>query len=760
MKNAIRIVLLTMFWISGFSQEKGKDSEVGKNESGEGVEKGEKDSGKGNKEAKVGSSDLTLVFTGDGKFERIDGKYDNCDGNKNVKIKIIPNKDFLKKQFRELFDKYITAYNGYDSQTLKDIYDYTESQKQNEFLSLAYIINRICYFYQDIKQIVPEFDRTTIDTVKFKDYFKDLYTLKYTYEDNEKELSITPGSEVSILNNYECGKKFTYELRFNKPMSLIVSKSIASIYNTLPSKNKFIEVSKFVEKDEALKKEVITLNKILKQYDSLKDPTQKESKCKEFNTKMKEISTTPTFTILQAYFKSNQQWVVSWLWYTEGVPNLDPFGLSGVGNTTAQKKELALQNKMLSIYQKKKKYYDTVLVRFPLRAGTIDEKIIFKFADTLNAIQEKISTVESRINELNDEIKTISSRAAEKSVALEKDKIKDIWLYSGNLVTNKTTNLDQANFQRKTYLRYHDANKNYEIINNIRDNYDEDSHVTIVIENETVPVTLTNKYKAFKDSSIVSAIFNPLFDQLISFTNQVKSTGPKNLPCQLDQGNLKKINYYFKNLAFFNSFELFQTTSDSSLRRTRIFNQTKGDTVLSTSYSKTYIITEGNKKKAFTYRVNRLYRFWPSVGIVNSNAKRPEVTIQSDNSLKSEYFDGLKLITGVKIYPWKTAIMDAGFIGSCKRTPGFDYRKIYLFSGVNALSPAKEFFLGGGLDLWSGISITGGWHLISKKQQKYVNSTIETKHYIDGKNGFIGINIDVTLALKAIQFFTKQPFLR
>jgi hypothetical protein len=97
--------------------------------------------------------------------------------------------------------------------------------------------------------------------------------------------------------------------------------------------------------------------------------------------------------------------------------------------------------------------------------------------------------------------------------------------------------------------------------------------------------------------------------------------------------------------------------------------------------------------------------------------------------------------------------MDPYFLFSSKRRPYFDYRKIYLVLGVDVLNIPNIYYIGAGVDLWSGLSLNAGSQLIVKKQEKYVNGLVTKKEYLDWRNLYIGINIDLTLAIKMIQFF-------
>ncbi len=194
---------------------------------------------------------------------------------------------------------------------------------------------------------------------------------------------------------------------------------------------------------------------------------------------------------------------------------------------------------------------------------------------------------------------------------------------------------------------------------------------------------------------------------------------------------------------------------NSSSSNTAIASKTSDTSLGKNDSLKEPITTTGDTIK---FRVNKLFRVLPSVGLAYSNADSPEVSLNPDGSFKdATYFSGSALMLGLKIYALGAVpLNDSKFIISRGRRPQIDYRKIHLIGGVNAFKPLKQFYLGAGVDLWSGLSINCGYYLINKTQQKLVNQKIESKNYIDYQNFYFSVNIDISLAVKLINLFAKK----
>lgn len=457
------------------------------------------------------------------------------------------------------------------------------------------------------------------------------------------------------------------------------------------------------------------------------------------------------------YYHSNSNWVKNWLWYSEGNPSLAPFGtdldfneiVKGVDRTTVNNELIALKQKKKNI----ERYYDFKSKDTSLNIVTI--------ADTLYKIDKRILGIKGNTDDNNNGLLQ-----------------KDLLLYSGKIYFNVGC---YSSPKGKTFVRIHDNDESGKLQNQVRDNYDVGTEVVILLNNVSEEIPFKQSVKYFtEDTSPLTAELLPVIDKLGSFLNLPDVTKVKNMLLGLEYKTMnfngspdtckttctisdtekvpeinKSLKYFSNSLKFQQGFDVFQ---DNALRPLLHTQENIGTTIDTggTSYNTKYCFRIKQDTVRFAYRVNKLYRFWPAVGFVYGFDNDPEVVLSKDTPLKSTYYNGLKIVPTIKIHPWRVPIMDPNFVISGKRKPVIDYRKFYFSLGFSAVKPTREFFVGAGIDLWSGLSITGGLQMVRKDQYKYVNGEIDKKPYLDWKNFYFGISMDVTLAMKLISFFVKQ----
>lgn len=716
---------------------------------------------------------ITLVFYGNGKlagFEGLGKEYKS--GTKfSLYVKIKEDKKFLQNKFRDLFDNYLTAIGNLKDEeyinTLTHYYQFNTTDIASiikEYTSQIYYINEICTYNKELKEAYTNLNFNEIDITK-KEYFNALYTFKINVDGKDAVKNLNQGDQpVLITDSFDYTKELNYELRFEKPEARIVKTQKASIFSAIPSLTLFNEqykLNKMISDTiQVIKNRLERKEELIK--DSKGDHKKEiESLCAHINRSM-ELLLDTNIKVQTSYrkplqnFKKYKEWIKLWLWYNTNEPQVNPFTLN---NPVSNKINLGLiktKQTQLNGYKVKKQYLDTVLRKLPMKEK-VNDNLVFHFADTLMQLEQKITSLQSEISELQGKVTENNQSQKNTKSKLESDKIMDHYLYAGKLyLGNKNKARDSI-----VYI-IHDIDQNFELMRGVRTNYDEGVLVKVVGENEAEPTTITTEIKPTPDVPIATRVLEPLITEIASGIKEFNKGTFGDIPCGDSEQivNFKLIidtmNYLNLALKKIDGFVMFQTPSDSSWYRTKMQDQPRVDSI-STSYLNKYTFESGKKKAVFGYRVNKLYRFWPSAGFVNSLASQPEVLINDDGSLKTKFYNGPKTIVGLKIYPCKTSIMDPHFVVACKkRNPCFDYRKLYFFMGVNAVSPAKEYFIGTGLDLWSGFSITGGSHIIRKKQQYYVNGSVESHPYLDWKNIYLGINIDITLAVKAVRFFIEK----
>ncbi len=108
---------------------------------------------------------------------------------------------------------------------------------------------------------------------------------------------------------------------------------------------------------------------------------------------------------------------------------------------------------------------------------------------------------------------------------------------------------------------------------------------------------------------------------------------------------------------------------------------------------------------AFTYRINKLYRFRLKAGITHSFLERRNYTLNTNNTTSyTTSYAGTAPSFGVQIFPVRIDIQRSNFFPT--RYVPFAYIG-YMFNDA----PGNNFLLGGGWEVISGFSLLGGCHL-------------------------------------------------
>ncbi len=696
------------------------------------------------------SQTIDLTFAGNGKLIKAAGIEQEYRSTNTFTLTVTVKEDkaFLREQFNPLLQKYLKAINNLkeegNKKLLNDYYGITDSETTqiiNDYYSKVYHINLLCGYYTDIKDVFTDFDKATHIIKKDETLFKNLYTFILN------DASVLPTADkVYFDTTFTISSIPTYELRFNKPMARLTHELYSDVVKTFPNTKDHKDMRLRMD---TLKQFIDTTNKSISIFskkllisktkaDSTKVSLSLDSLCKITQSRINNLYSKDkwSYRYIKTYIKNREEWIKLWLWYTDGIPKFNPFTVPSPAKTSNGESEDDLQVELAG-YKKKMQYFDSVLPRFAIQHSDV---ILFQLADSIARAQKRIKQTEHQIAALAA-ANVVLPVAAQPEHANKKD----LFLYEGKLT------LSNFKCQQVVYYRHHDVENNFLPMYKLSDNYDERKQVIVVVENESIPIKVTNSDKLIEETTITSSTLGPPLHAMIDAIGNLKKDA--SLTCTFD--GFKKMvadyNYFNTELAFPQTYTLFRSPSTVSLRRTFMKEQVKMDTN-KTSYIRTYKLTTAKDTNIFAYRINKLYRFWPAAGFVYSYAKDPEVNINEDGSLSSKYFNGMHVIAGLKIHPWKTSVMDPDFIWSNERRPIFDYRKLYGFVGVDVTSAAKQYFVGGGIDLWSGLSLTGGSHIIRKQQEKYVNGKVEKKEYLDAKNLYVGVNIDITLAVKLVQF--------
>src|SRR5690606_16963615 len=132
--------------------------------------------------------------------------------------------------------------------------------------------------------------------------------------------------------------------------------------------------------------------------------------------------------------------------------------------------------------------------------------------------------------------------------------------------------------------------------------------------------------------------------------------------------------------------------------------------------------------------------FMPSIGAIFSMSKFEEYTF-SDGQFKSNNLAGLKWTFGIKTYPFKTNIRNTEFIlWKCdeddqwyRRNSSFTSfwdklgHSTFIYVGADPTNITKDFQLGAGVDLWSGVSLNLGVNFMIYEENEIWRNTVSDK---------------------------------
>lgn len=562
--------------------------------------------------------------------------------------------------------------------------------------------------------------------------------------------------------------KINYKIRFNKPEAQHFNNSLGSFPLMIEYKNTVSDL-------KASGKIIDSVNKIVTVSSQTADINLFEA---ELNGYL--ASLTALDDRISRYFKSYKSIIQKWAWYTSGKPSLNPFYRASDENKIkvlrAEISNLRRDslNAAISILGSEKKfefYKETVKTNIKEKLQIVDmsKTILPKSSELVDSISKfniKRQLFSQKIDSLSRVLKELTEKEKQRVGNESEFRKKDIFWYDGfafpgdvKLFKGRKRRVSYRNYNRLNRLEQYQRLPNY---------YDESAEVYILVENEVKGNYFSEYFKDVADEAPLSVSLGDALGQLSSagLVSAIGSIGNKSMeddvdgsPVEVILSNIadiaRRIEYYDKNILpppnipkAFEPDPTFQYRTDYYLAR---FSDTNRS-----SYIYNQIVVQDKLRDTLRFRVNKLYHILPSVGLVYSTSKRPEVSLNDDGTIKSvKYFGGSSLMLGLKFHPFATPIYDSKFVINSERKPNFDYRKIHFLGGVNAFRPLKEYYIGMGIDLWSGFSVSGGWHLIYKSQQKLVDHHLDSKKYVDGNNFYFGVNVDVSVAIKLINVLSR-----
>ena len=459
---------------------------------------------------------------------------------------------------------------------------------------------------------------------------------------------------------------------------------------------------------------------------------------------------------------SNQykSWVLKWLWFQSNyMPALNPFNFKEEFNIGTEPDTSKLE-----------------VLRFQIQA----REEFYKAIDMKKTSPAQLDTI---INEaINLRKEKFAIEKAAKNFATAKTNNDKAILDFGNTSAQLNEGLLIAGKDRCSVLywqRHHDASNNYQMLNEkITDEYREDDRVVILSHNlkpgETAKINLSFKDIA-NDASQLTEALSPLIGQL---TKAVTALGPYGAaggaePTAVENarndasgrvGDLREkiigLQAFDKALEYLMRqsnpiLEIKETVDKASSYHSELSNPSKkisGPKKASYYMNTTTAVSEGNKDKAvadtFTYRINRLYRFFPMAGAFYTTNKFVEINEGKVNELTHTRF-----VVGVKVYLQKTDIRNPKlFTRRDEHNKPLWKSRTSVQLAFDAQKPLRNIYLGAGLDLWPGFCISAG-AVANKYTYKEFQSgeVVRTRDLYRG-GFYLGLSTDISLFTDVAKF--------
>jgi len=467
-------------------------------------------------------------------------------------------------------------------------------------------------------------------------------------------------------------------------------------------------------------------------------------------------------------FKGNAAWFEEWLWYTGGVPKLNPFDfidpaiivLPDTTDLSILKAMISARSKMIAELKPTDKGYLTII-------------------DTLIAAQKRLS----------DKLYEGTSRYKKYLAMIQSNqgKIDDFRSYSEIMNRVKLYGSKSGKDDPWTFTRNHDASDGYSLMSNpVKDEYLESNSVVII--NHNIPGN--HQVNIFYRSAVVTNDMPEWEGIFIDAVGKIQAL-KKDLPAVNLQGhNLIKRNmvdtFNADNLEYARinasisalieilkeKIKILQTIElqsnpykgikakepDSSKYYSKVYNtpkKSKGARIFYYSFKDELDKKDLAPVDTFSYRINKLYRILPTAGFVytpwpgfvnltlNSAGTQPE---------SRDIVHPVNFVAGLKFH-----IIRPLDIRSPKIFWGKDENQRCLFASrlsligmFNVLNPLADQFAGIGLDLIPGLCITAGAHFNYYDYYDFSGGTSTTKKmYRTGL--YVGLLTDVSVVAEIIK---------
>ncbi len=464
----------------------------------------------------------------------------------------------------------------------------------------------------------------------------------------------------------------------------------------------------------------------------------------------------------------NKEWMLKWLWYqSSAMPALNPLGFKsddGLGIEPDTSMLASLRIKIAS--------------REDLVKNTDYKKINIPQLDSLLSVIDSLKLLYKNIEQKSKSYRDAVSVNNKNSAAF---RTTGSQLNKGILISGSRTGADKMIY----WMRHHDAANRYQLMNlSSVDEYLETDQTVILThnlkENERADIKISFT-EITNDASFVTGELSPLFKKLSdavssigrigspndNFTNSLinlKNTiADKTAELKTQVATLILLNKSIDYLLQQNNPDLSaeENTDKTSGYHSQVANPAKKmqgpkkatyylNTVVSGDTSKSKIVPD-----TFSYRINKLYRFFPMAGFAytfNNFATISTDSAGNKSTLSAE--PRVHFILGVKVFLRKTDIRSNKiFFRRDHNGQALWPSRLSVNLAVDVKKPLDNLFTGVGLDIWPGLCINGGVIANKYKYVEYSNGSATNTRNPYRIGFYAGISTDISLFTDFAKFF-------
>lgn len=468
--------------------------------------------------------------------------------------------------------------------------------------------------------------------------------------------------------------------------------------------------------------------------------------------------------VVSRVVNGNKQWMLAWLWYTDGVPKLNPFGTSDTTDLSAfLRSRITTLSASIGAYQHSLTGYIT--------PGVIQSQpVIAQLARELDALKIRLAQLPLRRKAYNVDLKKLSIRSK--------------LLYKGEFYISDENGV--------AWMPQYDVSKAYrKVADGYPDQISEQDEMRPLVHNLETNQTVLLKEKIEQVANVtqferritpllegVGAVapqeFN-LFDKIPKGAGEVVINDRVQILRELE-GSLSRIqstlllaDWLAEQSEPPKEIEL-EDGIEPAYRTEWVKPEEPTNGTGSNKITYTILETINDKQKVVvrdeTYTKYELTRFSPAAGIVYHVNDRRYASVFTDGTFSDEPFNQIDFVFGVKIYPWKTNVQYIGKTAKAYGRLGDSYNRlrgnnilnrVSGFVGLGTQKIFRNYYVGVGIDPLPFLQIQVGWNWYIQKRYEFKNNAlVRTRENLEYGGMYVSAALPLNVVTKLIKFL--NPF--